>query len=269
MLPSDAVPIPELEPLELLPSLMAVPPHTVASSPDSLRGSRPNPELMRSLGRLVRGLSALFWGLPLALVVCVWTANPQWMKSFGVVPPLVCTGLLAYGLLNLGAFQKQERVWRNALDRAQLFALINLGLSPFLYWWSRLPSNTFFSVIVLLLGLSALLFLGSLNLVLQRLGAMLPDEGLRLEIKQFTALNLNLLFLTFVCCVAYFVLARIELTQVQKLHFWLAALLGALDRHGLWWALAPMVLVLLPLAMTMALLWKTKEVILENVFSAK
>jgi hypothetical protein len=29
------------------------------------------------------------------------------------------------------------------------------------------------------------------------------------------------------------------------------------------------VLVLLPLAMTMALLWKTKEVILDNVFAAK
>ena len=49
---------------------------------------------MRSLGRLVRGLSALFWGLPLALVVCVWTANPQWVKTFGVVPPLASTGLL-------------------------------------------------------------------------------------------------------------------------------------------------------------------------------
>jgi len=31
----------------------------------------------------------------------------------------------------------------------------------------------------------------------------------------------------------------------------------------------PLVLGLLPVAMTMALLWKTKEVILDNVFSAK
>jgi hypothetical protein len=217
----------------------------------------------------VRGLSALFWGLPLALVVCVWTANPLWMKAFGVLPPLVCTGLLAYGLRNLGAFQKQERIWRGALDRAQLFGLINFGLSPFLYWWSRMPNNPFFSAMVVLLGLSALLFLGSLNLVLQRLGAMLPDETLRLEIKQFTALNLNLLFLTLICCVAYFVLARIEMAQVQKLQFWLGALLAALDRHHLWWVLAPMVMVLLPVAMTMALLWKTKEVILENVFGPK
>jgi hypothetical protein len=36
--------------------------------------------------------------------------------------------------------------------------------------------------------------------------------------------------------------------------------------HGSLWFL--ILLVLLPLAMTMALLWKTKEVILESVFGA-
>jgi len=29
-------------------------------------------------------------------------------------------------------FQKQERPWRNALDRAKLLGLVNLGLCPFL-----------------------------------------------------------------------------------------------------------------------------------------
>ena len=39
-----------------------------------------------------------------------------------------------------------------------------------------------------------------------------------------------------------------------------------LERGSLWFLI---LLVLLPLAMTMALLWKTKEVILDNVFGAK
>ena len=38
-----------------------------------------------------------------------------------------------------------------------------------------------------------------------------------------------------------------------------------MERSSLWFLI---VLVLLPLAMTMALLWKTKEVILDNVFGA-
>src|SRR5580765_8518194 len=65
--------------------------------------SAPNPELLSSLGRLVRGLSAIFWGLPLALVVCVQTAKGEWFEKFGVFPPLIATSLLFYGLMLLGS----------------------------------------------------------------------------------------------------------------------------------------------------------------------
>jgi hypothetical protein len=221
----------------------------------------PNAELLRSLGRLVRGLSALFWGLPITLIVCFHTAKADSLKAFGIVPPLVTTGLLAYGLWQLGDFQKQERVWRTALDRAQLLSLFNLGLSPFLYWWNKVPANTLFLVMVMLLAMSGLLFLGSVNLVLRRLGAMLPDETLRLETKQFTTLNLNLLFATFLLALAY-----IGIGQFHTLPLWLGTVVSVMERSSLWLLIG---LVLLPLAMTMALLWKTKEVILDNVFSAK
>jgi hypothetical protein len=218
----------------------------------------PNAELLRSLGRLVRGLSALFWGLPITLIVCFHTAKADSLKSFGIVPPLVTTGLLAYGLWQLGDFQKQERVWRVALDRARVLSLINFGLSPFLYWWNKVPANTFFLAMVMLLTLSALLFLGSLNLVLRRLAAMLPDEGLRLETRQFTTLNLNLLLATLLLVLFYVVLG-----QFYTLPFWLGLIVSVAERGSLWFLI---LLVLLPLAMTMALLWKTKEVILESVF---
>jgi hypothetical protein len=227
----------------------------------------PNAELMRSLGRLVRGLSALFWGLPISLIVCVWTANPRWWRSFGVVPPLVATGLLVYGLWQLGGFQRQERIWRAALDRARILSLINFGLSPFLYWRGQLPDNGFFTSTTLVLAVSAVFFLGSLNLVLQRLGAMLPDEALRLEIKQFTALNLKLLVATLFCGGIFFL---IELSQ--RLPIWLERFLVDIERNGFGFltiVLPLAMFVLLPLAMTMALLWKTKEVILDNVFGAE
>jgi len=90
---------------------------------------------------------------------------------------------------------------------------------------------------------------------------MLPDEALRLETKQFTALNFNLLGATFVLGTAYVILSN-----SPKLPLYLQAVIVVLDR-GWFWLL--IMLVLLPVAMTMALLWKTKEVILESVFSAK
>jgi hypothetical protein len=222
--------------------------------------SAANAELMRSLGRLVRGLSALFWGLPITLIVCFHTAKAEALKSLGIGPPLLTTALLAFGLWQLGDFQKQERVWRAALDRARVLSMVNFFLSPFLYWWNKIPANTFFFVMVIVLTFSALLFLGSLNLVLRRLGSMLPDEALRLETKQFTALNLNLLFATCIFALIYLLLG-----QVHSLPRWLGIVAGVLDRGSFWFLI---MLVLVPLAMTMALLWKTKEVILDNVFSA-
>jgi hypothetical protein len=225
--------------------------------PDSV----PNAELLRSLGRLVRGLSALFWGLPIALIVCFHTAKAESLKSFGIAPPMVSTALLVYGLWQLGDFQKQERVWRTALDRALILSLINFGLSPFLYWWNKVPSSTFFLISVIFMAVSGLLFLASLNVVLQRLGAMLPDEALRIEIRQFTALNLNLLLATLILAIAYVGLARFD-----NIPYWLALVFSVVERGSVWFLI---LMVLLPLAMTMALLWKTKEVILENVFGAE
>src|SRR4051812_21955418 len=143
-------------------------------SSSSMNSPAPNPELLQSLGRLVRGLSALFWGVPAALIVCIGTASAGWFNVYGVVPPLATTGLLLFGLWQLDSFQKQERPWRNTLDRAKIFALINVGLSPFAFWWNREPGVPLFDISMRLLILSAWFFLFSLNSVLARLAAMLP-----------------------------------------------------------------------------------------------
>ena len=218
----------------------------------------PNPELLRSLGRLVRGLSALFWGLPTALVVCVGTALSGWFRAFSVGPTFA-TGLLLFGLWQLGSFQKQERPWRMALDRARLVALVNFGLSPFLYFFNKIPENSFFLFVVALLGLSSLLFLFNLNLVIARLGEMLPDETLRQETRQFTVLNRTLLVILLVLASFY-----VFLVQMPELPVPLIVLLPYLQRISLW---SLLLLVLLPLSLTMALIWKTKEFILDSVFN--
>ncbi len=221
----------------------------------------PNPQLLRSLGRLARGLSALFWGLPAALIVCAETARADWLKPLGILPALAVNALLLYGLWQMSDFQKQERPWRNALDRALLLALVNLGLCPFIFWHNKMPGEFFFSVAVMLLEISAVLFLFNLNLVLKRLGAMLPDESLRQETRQFTALNRWLL-----TALIFFGVAYVVLLQDPRLPAALGTFFGWLQDFGFW---GLTLFALLPLAMTMALIWKTKEVILDSVFSAK
>ncbi len=218
----------------------------------------PQAGLMRSLSRLVRGLSALFWGLPITLVVCVQTARTNILGSFGILPPLLATGLLLYGLFEMGHFQRQERVWRLALDRTILLGWVSLGLAPFLYWWKLMPEVLHFKLAVALMALSGLMFLFNLNQVLQRLSAMLPDETLRMETRMFTTLNLYLVLGILVLAAVWVGLRQWQPPPYPlQIFFMLATRLGVL---------AVLVLLLLPVAMTMALIWKIKETILASVF---
>jgi len=235
----------------------------------------PNPELLRSLGHLVRGLSALFWGLPVTLLVCVHTclqaADTEILRHLGAFPPLLTTAWLAFGLWQLRHFQKQERIWIRALDRARMISLVLVGLSPFLFWWNRLPDEAFFGIALEVMALTGLMFLSSLNLVLQRLAAMLPDENLRQETRYFCTLNRYLLIgIIILGIVLYGMVQFPELLSELLSHLpdrWSspAELFRVIGPGGFW---LMVFLTLLPLAMTMALLWKTKETIFESIFTS-
>lgn len=223
-----------------------------------------NAVLLDSLRRLVRGLSALFWGLPIALVVAVQTGKGEWFKPAGLVPIVLVMVLLFYGVNLLGRFQKQERIWHNALERARLVALINVGLAPFLYFWSKMPGNLFFTITVEVFVLTLLLFLFFLNGVLARLAAMLPDETLRGETSLFTRLNQVILLIIIPTLPFYFILR-----STSRLPRLVVEIILLVERGGAVLELMLMMcFILLPVAMTMALLWKTKEVIMTGVFSS-
>ena len=228
----------------------------------------PEPErnvaLLSSLRALVRGLSALFWGLPAALVIAVQTAKGDWLKPLGFAPITLAMLLLLYGVIMLGKFQMQERVWMAAIDRARFVALLNIGLSPFLFFWSKVSSNLFFTVTVEVMFMAMLTFLYLLNSVLARLAAMLPDETLRGETRVFTRLNQTIVLILVGSAPFYFVAKG-----AQTLPRILVDMMLFFDRGGEFLlAMMGLIFILLPVAMTMALLWKTKEVIMTSVFSS-
>lgn len=223
----------------------------------------PDSELLHSLRKLARGLSALFWGLPAALLISAQTARAEYLHPVEIVPALAANLLLLYGIRQMSGFQKQERPWRSALDRAWFVGFINFGLCPFLFLFNQMPWQEYFRAAILLLAVSSLLFLFNVNILLQRLGAMLPDETLRQDINHFTALNLWLvgLFLLYIAALVGVSLGYPDLPQklvplnweiFVRFNIAISFLLG-----------------LSPLAITMGLLWKTKEVIFDSVFGAK
>src|SRR5580658_629736 len=218
-------------------------------------------DLMRALGRLVRGLSTLFWGIPLTLAADVQTARTDWLDSLGALsfaPAFVLSALLWHGLRQMRDFQRQERVWQQALDRAEIFAIVNTGLAPFLYWWHRFPFVPFYFVSLNCLAVSGFLFLIQINQVLRRLAAMLPDEMLRTESRTFAVMNTWMFSAALGGLAVY--LAWTDFHGAPR----------SIGRHfidlqslGEWLVLF---LTLMPTAVTLALLWKLKEAIFTSFF---
>jgi hypothetical protein len=225
-------------------------------------------ELLRALGRSVRGLSTLFWCLALTGLVYVEMASLEtgqlvWREAFSppaFLPAFLISPFLWHGLNQLRAFQAQERIWQRALSRAEILAVLDAGLAPFLYWWHKFPSVPLYSACVGLLFLSSLFLLIQINCVLQRLSAMLPDETLRAETRLFTVFNISLLLASLAGPSIYLIL-----TRLPALPGWLDRWMDAAAAAGIWPALF---LILMPLAMTMALLWKIKEVIFSSLTDA-
>ncbi len=215
-------------------------------------------ELRESLRRLVKGLSSLFWGLPLAVLICAQTSLNMILRPFGVLPAAAATGLLLLGVIQLEGYQRRRADWMEALNKAKMFGLLCVGLSPFVFLWGRLPWIEFYNNMMGLLGLSGLLFLFALNRSLRLLTDLLPDEGLREETHLFTAINLGLILgvicltLLFWALQFFFNMPRLVVLRIDLL---------AEGRRFLM-----LFFVLLPLAMTMTLLWKIKEAALAGVF---
>jgi len=230
-------------------------------------------EVLHALGHVVKGLSALFWGIPLLLIAYVQTARADWLEplaafappgffgAIGVLPCLIISIIVCFALLKFSHFQKQERIWQNALNKAELFALINAGLCPFLFWWHRFPHIQLYITCVALLAMSCLIFLVQVNHVLYRLTAMLPDEILRSETRMFTSFNIIILNTVFVLLCAYLVAI-----QMHSLPLFLRKVILVVSSEGTWMVVF---LVLLPLAITMSLIWKIKEMIFSSVFDSE
>jgi len=222
------------------------------------------PDLLPTLARVVRGTSMLFWGLPVAMVVSIMSTLSNWTDAawpMGMLMSPVAFGVLWVGLWLLGAFQPQERVWQAALGQAKLMGLFSLGLSPFLHWHHRAPDELYFANAVWLLALVFVFYLMALNKTLARLAAMLPDETLRVESQLFSRMNRVLLAMTPIGFGAMYLMSLID--EPPELLFRLVAM-AAQFRPWLF-----MAFVLIPVSMTMSLLWKTKESILASVFTPK
>lgn len=228
---------------------------------------------MSALARITRGLSAQFWALPLALLVVamtgvrtIWgepTPLNSFLRSLGVLPGVAVYALLLYGGWQMRPFQPQERIWQRALNSALVVALINFGLSPFLFWWSRAPEVVYFQATTVVLLVGSLIYLALLNRVLRRLTAMLPDQTLREETALLSRLNLVVLSMLAMGVAGYQFAENVVFADSAHT---LSARYVMFVRIG---EIALVLSMVIPIATTMALLWKIKDTIFHGLFAPR
>ena len=221
-----------------------------------------SPLVLPGLARMVRGLSAIFWSLPLVLLLDAKMATDPTWHSFGILPSIVSSGVLVYGLRQLRFYQSQERIWIVSIERTEIFAWLVLGLSPFPLWWNRSPDQEFFSRTMVTLAFGGLALLLALNHTLFRLSLMIPDETVRLETRLFSQINRGLLMVHALLLAVYLLLLRLH----RPLPDGVQSLFDVIEAGKTWLIL---VLALVPVALTMTLIWKAKDVILTSVFQPR
>lgn len=202
--------------------------------------------------RVIRGLSAVFWGMPLSLLICVRSAATDWLRPYDVLYSVAALALVGFGTWQLSWLHEiKDPRWSRHLERSKVFAVINVGLSPFILFWNRYPQHFFFNWMISLLAVGGLLYLFFFNQTLRRMVSIFNDRLLQSEITFFSYMNSISLSVLMACTVVYIATRRLAIGDP-----YLSAIGNPFLPIGQY---ALLILVLLPLSLTMTITWKVKE----------
>jgi hypothetical protein len=198
----------------------------------------------------------------------------QW-ASWGVLPLVLAMALLCFGAARLKFFQPQEGIWQGSVRVTEVLALVMAGLAPFLHWFYVIPEQPSAAMtdaqkhIIYSTGIFcavSIMFLINLNHMFTRLAAMLPDPILRADVRIFAMLNF-FLFIPLLAALWGSQLSRPIFTFLLESAPDFAQRIGnPMAIHGFLKASVLWIATLI-IAVTMAMLWKAKETVLNGVFS--
>lgn len=223
------------------------------------------------LVRLSQGFSCVFWGLPVALLFCVQihlldvlVADPRLRISMRQLYFMLFLAMLATICVGAWKFCLVKVIGPRWLSRARcslVFAALILYFSPFLYWWRALPHNLFLTINLFGLILVVIGFLISMNLLSMELGRFLGDRSLRKESRLFLGLNALVLAVPTAGSIGWAVMVSWKNESLASLG------LGFLALFHLHypWKLMLFVLLFLPVSLTLANLWRVKEILVERL----
>ena len=197
-----------------------------------------------------RGFLCLFWGLPVGLMLFTGAISLAVFRQFRL-PAYVIGVLIAYcGVLHLRRTGSLTPLWNRRLRMAILLALLQVYLAPFLHWWERAPTQSYFTanVIVLLFATAWAFFV--INMLAAELARVLRDNTFRIESQLSAWISFFLMLLPL-----FEVLAVSAALQASAGGSSLVEFIPALFLLPRWAS----AFIVVPFTLTMAVAWKAKE----------
>lgn len=205
---------------------------------------------------LAQGLSCWLWGIPAAMLLSIRELPFEWGIPFQVPLFVVPYLLVLTGAVKMARVRSPGDRWRSEAQRALILCIVAAYLTPFLFWWRRWPQSVYLMANVWLLVACGVALLAQVNRVVRTLGACLGDPALAAEAELFRAVVWIVLGLPTLAAIAFVITASVRTQQPVTTQFE-TALLATPS-----WGLA---LLLVPLSITLALVWRAKDLTLAHL----
>ena len=133
------------------------------------------------LVKLLQGLSAVFWSLPLILLLglSAFFVQRQDLLPYHNLFLILSFGLMAFGAWKLLGVKAPGQCWRRRTRRTMITAAVGAYFSMFVIWWRIAPDSLLLLLNVLGFYLSGVALLTVLATALAELARRLDEQTLR------------------------------------------------------------------------------------------
>ncbi len=200
--------------------------------------------------RLARGFSAVFWGIPVSLMLYAGALDIRVYSTFRIPAYVLGIVVIYAGLVFLRRAGAITPRWLRTVRVLLVMLVFEFYLAPFVYWWKQMPYVPYYVINVFALLACTTLGLFFMNQLAGEVGRIAHDTTFLIETQICAWLSLALMLLPVLHSLYYSVRAILELRSV--IFFESTSLPPPLPP----WTYA---IILLPFTLTMATAWKAKE----------
>jgi hypothetical protein len=200
---------------------------------------------------VARGFSRILWSIPLGLFLFTRAMDFAISLYFRLPSYIIAVCLCFWGLTALRRITPFSRAWARYLRMSFLLVFLLLYFAPFIYWWTRHPAGDHFVINLFGMVLAATWLLWAINRMAQEVALALRDRVFFIESR---LCGWSVLAFMFAPLLVYAVYVSVRAAREDMPLFHIIEGLRFIAYAQ--WILA---LMLLPLTLTIAIAWKTKE----------